>query len=181
MRYRATVRAQHPLTRRPARGVRLEGKIEFDNDNSNNKTTLKAFATTDGDGFAVLDFDLPRKLKTEDIKLTINAHHGSLAIDESKSIDIEERPYIFVTTDKPMYQPGQVLHGRVLIFGPSKRAIGNTRVTLKISDPENEALFQTELTTSRFGVASADWPIPENTRLGNYRIEFETEGDKSSS
>ena len=181
MRYRATVRAQHPLSNRPARAVRLEGTVEFEPDDSDKKTTLKAYATTDHDGFAVLDFELPRQIKTDSIDLAITARRGSLVVREDRRIDLDQQPYIFVTTDKPMYQPGQMLHARVLIFGPSKRAIGNTAVTLKISDPENDSLFEKELTTSRFGVASADWPIPENSRLGNYRVEFETQNEKSSS
>ena len=181
MRYRATVQARHPLTLRPARGVRLAGTIEIDDDNSDKTSQLKAFASTDNEGFAVLDFDLPRLISSESLDLKIVAERGSLKVEEQSEIDLDATPFFFVTTDKPMYQPGQVLHARVLLFGPAKRAIGNAPVRLKINDPEGETLFRTALTTSRFGIASADWPIPESSRLGNYRIEFETEDEKSSS
>ena len=38
-------------------------------------------------------------------------------------------------------------------------------------------MFQTELLTSRFGVASTDWAIPDNTRLGDYNIAVEMDDE----
>jgi len=180
MRYRVIARAQHPLTNRPAKGVHIEGTVEFEDDDTDLKTTLRASRVTDGEGFAILDFDLPRQIKSDDIDLAIRGSRGQLSVEEHHEIDLLRKPYIFATSDKPLYQPGQVLHARVLIFGPAKRAIGAAPVTLKISDPEQQVLFQSELTTSRFGIASADWPIPVNARLGNYRIEFSTEDEDSA-
>ena len=173
MRYRATVRSQHPLTSRPARGVQIEGSIEFDDDHDET-TTIKARGVSNSDGVAILDFDLPGKIKSDDIKLTIKGVRGFVSDEEDRSIDLSQERFIFVSSDKPIYQPGQVLHARVLMFGPAKRAIANAPVTLEISDPENEVLFRTELTTSRFGVASADWSIPANSKLGRYGIKFST-------
>jgi hypothetical protein len=49
---------------------------------------------------------------------------------------------------------------------------------LKISDPDSTTAFRAELDSSRFGVASVDWPIPENTRLGDYRVEVNLDDDK---
>src|SRR5438105_14404058 len=64
------------------------------------------------------------------------------------------------------------------MFDSSRHALGNQKATLKISDPENTTAFRTEINSSRFGVASADWPIPDNTRLGDYRIEVQLEDDE---
>ena len=37
-------------------------------------------------------------------------------------------------------------------------------------------MFQTSAETSRFGVASADWAVPDNSRLGLYEIRVESQG-----
>src|SRR5260370_4619445 len=83
-----------------------------------------------------------------------------------------------VSTDKPLYQPGQTLHTRVLMFDASRHALADQKATLEISDPESTMAFRAEINTSRFGVANADWAIPENTRLGDYLVAVELEGDK---
>jgi hypothetical protein len=180
MRYRVTARAQHPLTNRPARGVRLEGTVEFQDDDTSEKTSLKAAAVSDSEGFAVLDFDLPRTINSDDIDLTIKATRGLLTMEERQDVNLWQKPYILVSSDKPIYQPGQTMHARVLIFGPAKRALKNAPVKLKITDPDQQVLFQSELTTSRFGIASADWSIPANVRLGSYRIEFGTDDEDNN-
>lgn len=180
MRYRVTVQAQHPLTNGAARGVEIYGTVEFDDDDTDEKTVLKARGVTDKEGFAVLDFELPRKINDDDIDLTVTGHRDSLSVEENRNIDLSRKPYIIVSSDKPIYQPGQVLHARVLMFGPSKRAIANSPITLKINDPDGEVSFRTELKTSNFGIASADWSIPANTRLGNYQVQFSTEDEDNS-
>src|SRR5262249_41277053 len=51
----------------------------------------------------------------------------------------------------------------------------------KITDPDDTVLFTKDLTTSRFGIAATEWTIPESTRLGDYRLNFETEEEDESS
>ncbi|HKC89155.1 MAG TPA: MG2 domain-containing protein, partial [Blastocatellia bacterium] len=76
-----------------------------------------------------------------------------------------------VSTDKPLYQPGQTLRVRVLGLDRDRKAWANVEGTLKIRDPEGSYIFRAEFKTSRFGVASVDWPISESARLGEYFIE----------
>jgi hypothetical protein len=78
---------------------------------------------------------------------------------------------VSVSTDKPLYQPGQGLHARLMAFDINKKAIASESVILKILDPEETLVYRTELQTSRFGIAAADWQIPDNLRLGTYRIQ----------
>ena len=43
---------------------------------------------------------------------------------------------VSLSTDKPVYQPGQILHTRLIAFGVNKKAIAGQPVILKILDPE---------------------------------------------
>lgn len=175
--YRLRVRAAHPMTSLPVAGVNLDVEIKFDGYDRDD-IVLKQSARTDRNGFATLDFQIPRAIEDDEGEIKVVARRGILTESAEKDVDLDRDARIMVSADKPLYQPGQSLHTRVLMFDSSRHALGDQKATLKVSDPENITVFRTELATSRFGVASADWTIPENTRLGDYLIEVELEGDK---
>ena len=177
--YRAHVRALHPITARPVAGVELTAELKFDNDRED---SFKASGVTNSRGYAMLDFNLPRDLIAEDGTLKIKAARGEFkqeAVIELRD-DHLGTSNILLTTDKPLYQPGQTLHVRALARNFSNRAIPNADLEFVIKDPEGTTQFRADLKTSRFGVADADWQIPDNTRLGDYRISFEIHDDQSA-
>src|SRR4029077_7505027 len=75
-----------------------------------------------------------------------------------------------VSTDKPIYQPGQTLHARIMAFDVNKKAVAAQPLTIEIHDPDQTLVFQQKLATSHFGITSADWQIPDNLRLGDFQI-----------
>jgi hypothetical protein len=171
-RYRAQVRTVHPITLRAVKGVQLEAVLDFDG--ADDLADMKVTGATDANGYAALDFDLPRRIPEDDnLELKVVARRGVLTEEAETEIEVDHGALIFITTDKPLYQPGQVLHTRALVFDSQKRALAERDVTLEIDDPEGQTVFTTEIKTSRFGIASADWAIPDNIRLGDYRIKVE--------
>jgi hypothetical protein len=175
--YRTHIRALHPLTSRPVGGVAVTANLKFDNDRQN---SFKAAGTTNAQGYVALNFMLPRDLVAEDGAVEIKASRGEFKQEAEFDTrdDYRMTNRIILTTDKPIYQPGQTLHVRALLFDFANRAIANTNVELEISDPEGTRQFRADLKTSRFGVANVDWQIPDNTRLGEYRISIEMDDDK---
>jgi len=180
MPYQTRVRAFNPHTNAPAQGVRIDGKLDF-----TTKTDVQGkrqtSAITDREGFALLTFDLPANQSLDDLELTLTGTRGELRVQATRDVLYYDEPLLLVSTDKPLYQPGQTLHIRTLAFGSSMHALPDKELGLKINDPEGSLLFRTTMKTSRFGVAFADWPIPENSRLGDYEIEFELDGETVSS
>src|SRR5262249_42360375 len=69
-----TIRAKHPITMRPASGVSVEGAIKLDD-----KQTIKSSGTTDNDGYAALDFDLPARLRTSEVDFKVTGRVGPFA------------------------------------------------------------------------------------------------------
>ena len=172
--YRAHIHAQRPLTAQPVASVRVEGAVTFDGANGDD-VVLKAAGVTDAQGDVALDFKLPREIDDEDAEIKITARRGDFAQTAESEFDFERTAQLLISTDKPLYQPGQTLHVRALIFDPAKHALANTEAQLYISDPEDTTVFNATLKTSRFGVASADWLVPDNTRLGDYRLNVKIE------
>jgi hypothetical protein len=173
MLYRVRVRTAHPLDGHAVEGVRVEAQIKIEEDNDKRApTVLSATGVTDAEGYATLDFNLPGEIKTNSADIKVTARRGALVQVANDTISFDQLSRIFISTDKPLYQPGQTLHARALIFSPLMQAIANEEMPFKIEDPEGTIVFRATLKTSRFGIASIDWPVPENTRLGQYTIAF---------
>ena len=67
---------------------------------------------------------------------------------------------VLASTDKPVYQPGQVIHMRGLALDTlDMQAAKGMTMTLTVADPEGNKLFRQDLTTSDYGIASADFPL----------------------
>ncbi|MBS1858605.1 MAG: carboxypeptidase regulatory-like domain-containing protein, partial [Acidobacteria bacterium] len=157
------VLATHPLTGAPVPGVAIRAE------DSSTKT--------DAHGVAVLR-ETPKPADWDGGDLEVKGRLGDLhqAIRFSRPpIDSGE---IRVSTDKPLYQPGQTLHLRFLALasGGAARARGEYSVTIR--DPRYQQVFRKDVTTSRFGIAAADWEVPESAPSGSYHIQVEdAEGD----
>ncbi|HKP72470.1 MAG TPA: MG2 domain-containing protein [Pyrinomonadaceae bacterium] len=176
--YRVRVRATHPLTSRPVRGVEVVTEISIEEGDDDRK--LKQSGTTGGDGYATFDFTLPQRITDDEADLSVTARRGDVIQTAYDDISFEQATRVLLTSDKPLYQPGQVLHMRALMLKhATRRAIADASAMLKIEDPEGTTVFNAPLKTSRFGVASVDWPIPDNTRLGDYTITVTPEGGDS--
>jgi hypothetical protein len=171
-RYTVRARTINPVTARPVAGVRVTAKVEFDDDD--NHTPLVAPATiTDDDGYALLTFNLPARVAETFADVSVTAERNDFTQEASERFQIYNFTSILVSTDKPIYQPGQALRIRALALDARRRPLTHIPLTLKIEDGESTMLFRIDLETSRFGVAHAAWQIPDNAKLGDYRISIE--------
>jgi A-macroglobulin TED domain/Alpha-2-macroglobulin family/Carboxypeptidase regulatory-like domain/MG2 domain/A-macroglobulin receptor binding domain/Alpha-2-macroglobulin bait region domain len=176
-RFEALVRAVQPATYEPVAGVYIRATADVSDTGA--IPALKASATTDSQGYARLEFLLPANADSDSPSIDITGERGGYT---AKLDDEQPRTFVFstfrVNTDKALYQPGQTLHARVLVVGPNPRAVTNHSVEFRVYDPENTLVFREAATTSKFGIASTDWPIPSNERLGDYRVAVDAgEGD----
>ena len=175
--YRARVQAVHPLTHRPAAGVLINGEISVD---SLVRIKPTASGTTDKDGYAILNFALPPQIpnvSTGEIHV-VGTRDGVVAEAEGE-VRLDNLTRTLITSDKVLYQPGQTMHLRAVAFNSGKRALADQDIIIKIADPESTTVFVTTARSSRFGVVNADWQIPDNVRLGDYRVSINREGEES--
>ena len=66
---------------------------------------------------------------------------------------------------------------RGLFLDSLKKPIKDAELTFEITDEEDETVYTQTVNTSRFGVSSIEWQIPENIKLGTYKIEVENEDE----
>jgi hypothetical protein len=167
--YSIRVRAIHPVTGRPVVSVAVLASFDLDSDDQRPLVTKTAF--TDRRGFATLPFALPQTVETDEVNVKVTGKLASYSVEAGDSIHVVHYSTVSVSTDKPIYQPGQALHIRLMAFGTNKKAIQGQPVALKLVDPEETLVYRAQMETSAFGIASTDWQIPDNLRLGTYRIQ----------
>jgi A-macroglobulin TED domain/Alpha-2-macroglobulin family/Carboxypeptidase regulatory-like domain/MG2 domain/Alpha-2-macroglobulin bait region domain/A-macroglobulin receptor binding domain/Macroglobulin domain MG3 len=175
MRYQARVRTAHPITDQSVSGVNISALAKYELNQK--EQALKASAITNQDGYAVVTFDLPKDFGEDDshnVEIKFTAKKGGLQHVEEIDLNLLQTDTYIVTTDKSLYQPGQTIHTRVVIFDQQRRARSDYEIEAVIEDAEEQKAFRTKLKTSKFGVASFDWKIPESTKLGGYKITIGT-------
>ncbi len=171
-RYITYVKANHPVTREPQSGVSFAGTMELPADH-----VVKTTATTNQQGEAELSFVLPEGWFNDKAEVKLVARKGEFSQEAEESIYPAAGLDIAISTDKPLYQPGQKLGIRIFMRNPqTRKAVADTKLRLRIVDSEHMLLHEAHLTTSRFGVAPADWTIPDTSRLGDYwiRVSLDT-------
>jgi hypothetical protein len=167
--YSVRARALHPLTGKPVSGVNVEAGMTYEEGDSERK--LKSSSVTDSTGEALLEFKLPGPLNADNVEIKVVARREGFLQEANSVVSLLHMNQIMVSTDKPLYQPGQTLHVRVLAMDRDRKAWANVDGELKIYDMESTTHFRADFKTSRFGVADVDWKIPEGARLGEYSIE----------
>ena len=168
--YPVHLRVDHPASGRPYSQVPVDLELYV-----NGKREGSTQVTTDESGYATTVFDLPRGLSNVAGVLTATAHRGPFTEQHSINFNFAQRQTLTVTTDKPLYQPGQTVHLRLLAFGPDKQAWKGARFVVSIRDQEGIELFHSSVVASEFGVGTADWETPQKIRLGSYSIQATSE------
>lgn len=88
-----------------------------------------------------------------------------------------EAPLAHLTTDKPIYRPGEPVYVRVVLLDRlSLEPIGGS-CRLRITDSKDAPVL-TEVARLEDGTGSFVWAIPETARGGEYRVELRDSKDE---
>lgn len=155
-------------------GAVVEAKLKGDDDDKKPNTFSVHPAKTDAQGYALLSVTLPADAES-DVELEITARHGASIASQIIQLDPTDRVNLVVSTDKPIYQPGQTLHMRVFALGEDNHALAHEKITFSIENEDEEPEFKQEVETSAYGIAHADWEISEKLRSGRYMVRVEDE------
>ncbi|MCA9546373.1 MAG: hypothetical protein KC613_18335, partial [Myxococcales bacterium] len=86
-------------------------------------------------------------------------------------VAVERATKILVTTDKPLYQPGQTMHLRALALRrPNLGPDADTKVIWEIFDGKDNKVERVETRTDDFGVTSFQFKLAREVNMGRYRI-----------
>jgi hypothetical protein len=89
----------------------------------------------------------------------------------TQPIQIAEKASILLTTEKPIYQPGQTIHVRALALDRADhRASGDRPLTFEVEDSRGNKVFKKITKTDGFGVAWAEFALADEVNLGTYHV-----------
>ena len=89
----------------------------------------------------------------------------------SHSVLVEQKRQILLTTDKPLYQPGQTVHIRALAMKqPRVTPVAGEELLLEVEDSQGNKLFKKKTKTSSHGIASLRFDLARLVNLGKYTV-----------
>jgi uncharacterized protein YfaS (alpha-2-macroglobulin family) len=121
---------------------------------------------TDGRGEAVAHFQVP-DLRGEGYTLRARAAGEVMTYPVTLT-----RPYrVMLSSDKPVYQPGQSIHLRALILrAADQRPAGGELAVFRMTDARGNVLFKEEVATSKYGIAAASCELDREATEGAYDL-----------
>ncbi|HUV04257.1 MAG TPA: alpha-2-macroglobulin family protein [Armatimonadota bacterium] len=125
---------------------------------------------TNRDGTLAASFKAP-DVQDGSYELTVIAQGIGERDTLTRNVRVVRDQQILLTTDKPLYQPGQVMHIRALALKrPSRQAVAKTPLTIEVEDGKGNKVFKKTQPTSQYGVASADFQLATEVNMGRYAV-----------
>jgi len=161
------------VTRTPYSGEKVTIVAETDDGH-----TREHHATTDEQGTALIELS---GLKKGLVKVRVASEvDGASPTEVNGTVDVVEDTKIFLSTDKPLYQPGQTMHVRALVLSrPDMVPAGRQDALVEIFDSKGNKVFKKVSRTNRFGVVSARFTLANQVNRGAYNIMM-TVGDNQT-
>jgi uncharacterized protein YfaS (alpha-2-macroglobulin family) len=89
----------------------------------------------------------------------------------TQSVRLEDKVSILLTTEKPLYQPGQTIHVRALALDRANHeAAANRKLTFEVEDSRGNKVFKRITLTDKFGIASTEFALADEVNFGTYHL-----------
>jgi uncharacterized protein YfaS (alpha-2-macroglobulin family) len=132
--------------------------------------TLLYSGITGPNGTAEVVFRVPAYVEGEQIlRIETRSQFGSDTVERPVNLQRDYR--VLLTTDKPLYQPGQTIHMRALALDAFDRkpAAGKT-LDISVADGKGNKVFRKILILSEYGVGAVDFSLANEVNTGAYTI-----------
>jgi hypothetical protein len=141
-----------------------------------------AHEKTGGDGTVAAEFKVP-SVPPGQYTLEVSTHSALGDEKLTRDVQVKAGTKVLLTTDKPLYQPGQLIHLRALALHPfDLTPVGNAALVFEVEDPKGNKVFKRTQKTSEFGVAAIDFQLADEVNMGDYHVRAilgEYQADKS--
>ncbi len=125
---------------------------------------------TGADGAVAATFTVPQ---CDDPKqtLVVSARSATGYDEVQQEITLQRSYKLLLTSDKPVYQPGQTVHMRALAFSTiDMKAAAASPIEFLVEDPKGNKIFRQTVPASPFGVAAADFALAGEVTNGDYKL-----------
>ena len=137
-------------------------------------------ATTNSDGIADITTELEDDLADGDYEWLASVSGSTGKAEARQTVSVTRSFRTMLSTDKPRYQPGQIIHMRALSLDTdSLQPTEGRPVAFAVRDAKGNKVFGKSAVTSEFGIAAADFKLASQVNEGSYTVAV-TVGDTTS-
>jgi uncharacterized protein YfaS (alpha-2-macroglobulin family) len=125
---------------------------------------------TDRNGLAVVNFQVPDLPAGQyQLEVVTRSTFGEEKLQHPVRLKADVK--ILLLSDKPIYQPGHLMHLRALCLQPiDLRPVPPADLLFEIEDPKGNKVFKRSLKTSEFGIAAVDFQLADEVNMGDYHV-----------
>ncbi|MCI0684678.1 MAG: MG2 domain-containing protein [Gemmataceae bacterium] len=121
-------------------------------------------------GLAGVEFVLPA-LEAGQYELEIVTRSALGEEKLQRQVSIKAGAKVLLVSDKPIYQPGQLMHLRALALRSfDQKPVEDKDILFEVEDSKGNKVFKKTLTTNQFGVAAVDFQLADEVNMGDYHI-----------
>ena len=125
---------------------------------------------TDQTGKVLANFDIP-SVSPGQYTLQIVTKTPFAEEKLERMVKIKADGKILLVTDRPIYQPGHVIHLRALALQSfDMKPLEGKDLLFEVEDPKGNKVFKRTLKTSEFGIASIDFQLADEVNMGDYQL-----------
>ena len=84
-------------------------------------------------------------------------------------VEVVDGLLLFVETDKPIYQPGQTVHVRLMTLDSALKPWPSA-ATIEVQDAKGIKVFRKEVETDEFGMVTVDMPLSVEPNVGVWKL-----------
>ncbi len=112
--------------------------------------------------------------------LEVSARNAAGTETLTRAVRLKRSWKLLLSSDKPVYQPGQkILLRGLALRRPDLKPVGERNAVFTLIDPRGNVLFKHQQPTSRFGIASAECELDREIQEGTYTVTCNLEGTES--
>jgi uncharacterized protein YfaS (alpha-2-macroglobulin family) len=113
-------------------------------------------------------------------QLRVSARPGGQTEAIEQALTLRRSWQLMLSSDKPVYQPGQVIRLRSLALArPQMKPVAGATAVFSVTDPKGNVIFRKRDVTTRYGICWADCPLADEILEGPYQLRCEL-GDTTS-
>ncbi|HKY36006.1 MAG TPA: MG2 domain-containing protein [Polyangiaceae bacterium] len=162
------VRVQDALDNRPLEGQEVTFEV-LQNDEVVQTETVTTEMT--GDASMRVQLDSPGDFK---VRAAMKAQGTSAKLEDPIKVD-GAAGKLLLTTDKPIYQPGQIINLRALALShDGNKPQAGASATFEIEDAKGNKIFKKSIKTDKYGIAYTTFLLGKILNQGTFKIRVIT-------
>lgn len=137
---------------------------------SGDRVLSKVGTQTNAKGEVAAQVEIPDiVMQNARLRIHVKSKTAEDAIEEP--ITVRSALRTLLTTDKPLYQPGQTIHIRALTLSqPGMKPLAEGEVVFEVEDAKGNKVFKVRQNTDKFGISHADFVLADELNMGRYKV-----------